>query len=357
MVVRCNAPLSDRSTPFGSTALGGALKRLAGLQKVRGPKGLTRVRVDNVVIQSQQACTVGSRDQDFAPTPRANSPSEQQLLMERETRVTFGAVPHALYGSPLPVKSWQMHDDQFLLRGEGHHYFLYRKGHGITIERGADADLTEESLWLNGSVYSAIASMNGLVPIHASAVSANDRVFAFTGPGGAGKSTLVAALVKHGFPMFCDDTLVLDLAQADGILCLPGHKRLKLRPDALELTGTEPQEKVSMTVDKFYALPQGDSVRSVLPMSELIFLEDGPEIAITPIVGAARLGKLHDEHQTARLHASAHLHGPAERFEHLDRLARRMRMSSFVRPRDPERFAEGVAMVADYIASRTGAAA
>ena len=101
---------------------------------------------------------------------------------------------------------------------------------GITSSGASDVDLSEESLWLNGSVYSAIASINGLLPIHASAVAHDGRVFAFTGPAGAGKSTLVAALASRGLPMFCDDTLVLDLSDPERIICLPGHKRLKLRP-------------------------------------------------------------------------------------------------------------------------------
>src|SRR5262249_53752414 len=102
--------------------------------------------------------------------------------MQRETRITYGEVPHTLFAEPLGEQAWHLLDDRFLLRGEGEHYFLYRKGAGITVERGAGADLTEESLWLNGSVYSAVASMNGLLPIHASAVALDDKVFAFTAP-------------------------------------------------------------------------------------------------------------------------------------------------------------------------------
>ena len=33
------------------------------------------------------------------------------------------------------------------------------------------------------------------------------------GSTGAGKSTLVAALTRRGLPMFCDDTLVMDLSE------------------------------------------------------------------------------------------------------------------------------------------------
>lgn len=269
--------------------------------------------------------------------------------MERETRVAYGPVPRALFGEPLGETTWQMLDDGFLLRGEGDHYFHYRVGKGITIERGEALDLSEESLWLNGSVYSAIASLNGLLPIHASAVAFDGRVFAFTGPGGAGKSTLVAALGDRGFPMFCDDTLVLDLSDPDRIACLPGHKRLKLTPHALELTGAAPVEKVSRTVDKFYARPPAGDVGVALPLSALLFLEDGPEPALRPIVGAERFMRMQDEHQTAHLFAAARKFDRADHFAHLSRLARQIPMIRLIRPRDASRFAAGISMAVQFM--------
>ena len=276
--------------------------------------------------------------------------SAAELMMQRETAVQYGPVPHSLSGEPLAEMSWQMLGGAFLLRGEGEHYFLYRKGDGVTVERGPDADVSEESLWLNGSVYAAVASLNGLLPIHASAVAFDGRVFAFSGPAGAGKSTLVAALGRHGLPLFCDDTLVLDLSDPERIVCLPGHKRLKLRPDAIGLTGAMPQEKVSKTVDKHYALPATGEVGVALPLGELIFLEDRPEPAIMPITGAERLVRLQDDHYTARLFDSARKFDRAAQFAHLARLARQIAMARFVRPLDRDRFDEGVALAARHVA-------
>jgi hypothetical protein len=279
------------------------------------------------------------------------SKTNAQLLMERETSVAYGRVPHSLYDTPLAETGWQLDGDRFLLRAEGEHYFYYRKGEGIIVERGAGADLTEESLWLNGSVYSAIASMNGLLPIHASAVAVGASVFAFTGPPGAGKSTIVAALASRGLPMFCDDTLVLDLSDPGRIVCLPGHKRLKLRPDAIEMTGATREEKVSTTVDKFYASPAAGDVGITLPLAELIFLKDGPGPVMTPITGAERIAWLQDDHQTTHLFAGAQRFDRIGQFDHLSRLARRIDMTRFVRPRDRARFAESVALAAEHVRS------
>lgn len=284
------------------------------------------------------------------------SVSAQSLLMARETRLVDAPVPRCLTDSPLPEQTWQLLEDRFLLRGVGEHYFYYRKGEGIAIHRGAGADLSEESLWLNGSLYSAIASINGLLPVHASAVACGGEVYAFTGPPGAGKSTLVAALGRHSLPMFCDDTLVLDLSDPGRITCLPGHKRLKLTEEALALTGAAREEKVSRTVDKFYAGPPAGDVGEVLPLAALVFLEDGPDIAITPIRGGEALARLQDDHYTATLFAAARRFDRAAHFAHLARLARQIALASFTRPRDSLQFGAGVALAAQYVTSGQGAA-
>ncbi len=272
-----------------------------------------------------------------------------ELLLERETRVSYGPVPDHLFDGPLQQMTWQMKSDEFLLRGEGEHYFFYRPGEGVTVQRGAAADLSEESLWLNGSVYAAVASMNGLLPIHASAVAFEGSVFAFTGPAGAGKSTLVAGLAKYGLQMFCDDTLVLDLSDPDRIICLPGHKRLKLRPDALELTGAVCEEKVSQTYDKYYAAPGAGTVGTALPIAELIYLEEGADPVILPILGSERFVRMQDEHQTSRLFETARQFDRGEQFAHRARLARQIMMARFIRPFDANLFDEGVSMVAQYV--------
>lgn len=278
-----------------------------------------------------------------------------ERLLERETQVTFGPVPTHLFGKPLEQMSWQMQDGAFLLRAEGDYYFYYQHGEGVTVHRGADADTSEESLWLNGSVYAAIASMNGLLPIHASAVAYNEQVFAFTGPAGAGKSTVAAALGRFGLPMFCDDTLVLDLSDPGQIMCLPGHKRLKLRPDALDLTGAAREEKVSRTYDKYYATPAAGTVGTALPLAELIFLEQGPDVAITRISGSERFVRMEDDHQTRYLFEAASRFGREEQFAHRARLARQITMMRFERPCDMARFEEGVALAAKHVMTQGSA--
>lgn len=270
-------------------------------------------------------------------------------LLAHEARVREGAVPHALAGRAVPPGSHLLLDDAFLLRTASGHAFHYVRGAGVTVERTAGADPAEQELWLNGSVYAAIAAINGFLPFHASAVAWDGRVYALSGPSGAGKSTLAAALGRHGLPLFCDDTLVLDLSDPAGVRCLPGHKRLKLSDEALALTGARGQEKVGPMIAKRYAEPAGGTVQAVLPLARLIFLADGEPVRLDRVDGARRIALLDDDHYTASYVALARRASPSERFAWLAALAARIPMQRLTRPRDAARFAALTAQLADWI--------
>jgi hypothetical protein len=282
------------------------------------------------------------------------SKSAAQLLMERETRVKYGAIDLGIFGFNVEPGQSHIDADRFLLRTPAGLDYFYDKGNGITISRGDQGDHSEEQLWLNGSVYSAVASINGFMPIHASAVANDGKVFAFTGPSGSGKSSLIAALGGLGLPMFCDDTLILDLSDPDRIICLPGHKRLKLTRSAIEVTGAELEERVARDLDKYYARPPGGDVSSPLPLSELLFLEQGSPPSIEPLSGSERFVRTQDEHYTAELFAAAQRFDRVAIFQHRARLARQISMARFVRPWDIRRFGEGVTLAARYVTSDRG---
>lgn len=232
--------------------------------------------------------------------------------------------------------------------GTGFHIF-YRKGDGVTIERELGADPAEEQLWVNGSTYAAIAAINGFLPIHASAVAWRGQAYAFAGPSGSGKSTLVAALGHHGLPMVCDDTMILDATDTQEILCFPGHKRLKLKNDALFLAKLEGQEKVGKMISKYYAEPVGEPYARPLPLAGIFYLEDAEAVSIEAITGARRIACLDDDHYTAELYALARSEDPAARLGHLGAIASRIAMNRLGRPIDRSRFAASTAAIAAHI--------
>ncbi len=269
---------------------------------------------------------------------RCADPHPAIALLRRESRTRAGSVPRALDGQAVaPGQAW-LAGDAFLLRTRSGYGYHYAKGEGVTVEREPWADPLEQALWLAGSVYSAIAAIHGLLPVHASAVAWQGRVHAFTGASGAGKSTLTAALGAHGLPLFCDDTLVLDISDPATIICLPGHKRLKLTGEAVRLTGAVVEGHVGSMTGKFYCTPPGGTFGEALPLANLAFIEDGGPVSFAPIAGAERLARLNDDHFTAINFAVARGLDLAGRFALLARLAPAIAMTRLTRPRDPARF-------------------
>ena len=124
----------------------------------------------------------------------ARTPAMTMELMSRETRRQYGPVPLALNGRSIEEDQSIFANGKFALRTDNGYSFLYVPGEGILVDRSNDVDASEEQIWLNGRVYAAVACLNGLYPIHASAVAVDGRVHAFTGASGAGKLTLVASL-------------------------------------------------------------------------------------------------------------------------------------------------------------------
>ena len=215
-------------------------------------------------------------------------------VLRRERRVSDGPVPNKLDRGSFDT-GWAITPEAFLVR---HEQFaaIYRKGEGITLDRGTAAPGMID-LWLNGTIYAAIACLNGLFPIHASAVAVGNKLYAFTGPSGGGKSTLVTALGQLGLPLFCDDTLVLDL-RGDALLALPGHKRVKLWPESLALLGMEGTELVSDDYRKFFISTSASDVAEPRKLSGLIHLEWGDEIAWRALSASERFVAFDDDHYT-----------------------------------------------------------
>lgn len=90
-----------------------------------------------------------------------------------------------------------------------------------------------------------VMNLRGLESLHATAIAVGERVCAFIGTAGTGKSTLAASFQLDGYPSVCDDCLVLR-ETTDAIMVTPGYPGVRLWEDSLEALALKDEPKVSV---------------------------------------------------------------------------------------------------------------
>jgi hypothetical protein len=94
--------------------------------------------------------------------------------------------------------------------------------------------LEDALTYLLGPIFGFILRIRGFTAFHASAAVINGYAVAFVGSGGAGKSTIVAALARAGHRVLSDDVAVLE--EASGTFRIkPSYPQIRLWPDSVSV--------------------------------------------------------------------------------------------------------------------------
>jgi len=110
---------------------------------------------------------------------------------------------------------------------DGLQFWLDRSGREVwgLLPHGFSTD--DALSYLLGPVLGVLLRLRGTVCLHASAIVFEDRVIAFVGGEGAGKSTTAAAFSSSGYRVVTDD--IVALTERDGrFRVLPGYRHLCL---------------------------------------------------------------------------------------------------------------------------------
>jgi hypothetical protein len=79
----------------------------------------------------------------------------------------------------------------------------------------------------------AVLLQRGIIPLHASAIKINNRLVLFSGASHAGKSTVLAELMKKGYTAFSDDIVVCS-ADNSHVNASASYPMLKLWDDTID---------------------------------------------------------------------------------------------------------------------------
>ncbi len=118
----------------------------------------------------------------------------------------------------------------FAVDRHGREVVLCRAGPGVS-------ELTLRHVLLDW-VLALVLCLRGKQVLHASSIVTPDGLCAFAGPSGAGKSTLAASFIAAGYPLLCDDCLVVEKsAEAGRFECTPAYPGLRLWDDSVDALG------------------------------------------------------------------------------------------------------------------------
>ncbi len=124
-------------------------------------------------------------------------------------------------------------------------FYRFRYGDGIMFEISSDGEnvrgswpskmsLEDALTYLLGPIFGFILRIRGFTALHASAAIINGYAVAFIGRGGAGKSTIVAALARAGHGVLSDDIAVLE--ETSGTFRIkPSYPQIRLWPGSVSI--------------------------------------------------------------------------------------------------------------------------
>jgi hypothetical protein len=218
-------------------------------------------------------------------------PCAEQTAAIGEVVVRMGAVPLHLDEAPLAKPTIEVSPHAVLLKprvdGRDLGRILVRGGREIRLAPETGVPLAPLQAFILGSGMGAVCFQNGLLPLHASAVSSSSGAIAFAGDAGAGKSTMASALAARGLAPLADDVSVIQLAH--GAVVYPGPPVTRLAADSSCALGfPAPAEAAISRGDKVqYRNPSPATANEPKSLRAIYLLElcaaGGPEIE--PVTG------------------------------------------------------------------------
>ena len=256
---------------------------------------------------------------------------------EPDINIRFGRVPDSLEGPKKAGVRFQAKPDCLLLKVDNIAKYLASNGNQVIVEKSPGAEDGEIRLFLLSSVFGALLHQRGLLPLHASAIKADDKCVVFCGASGNGKSTIAKAFIKRGYDLHADDICVISVNNEGIPLVYPGYPQLKLWQDALIETGEKPASysRVRRVLDKF-AVPAKDQFNNnplILKKIYILQLYNKSEIEISAITGMEKFNVL--KNHTYRVKFIEGLEKEVSHFKTVGIIGNQVPISRVERPRKP----------------------
>jgi hypothetical protein len=174
--------------------------------------------------------------------------------------------------------------------------FLIRDGKEIIVENDEKSDSDACALFILGTCIGALLLQRGLIPIHGSALSLEDKEIIITGQSGAGKSTLTASLNKRGYSFLADDIAALQVEESGDSWIMPAFPKQKLwRDTAIQILGSvDSLERIQGVRDKFHVPMASQFITTKKKLRALFEISVHPkdDVEVVEVKGSEKLSTI-----------------------------------------------------------------
>ncbi len=155
---------------------------------------------------------------------------EQPVAKNLEQRQWYVSAYIAENGKPA-LRIWQILGNSssyfWLQYSDGTEFVVDRYGSQIWAIWSDELTVEDTATYLLGPILGWVLRLRGVTCLHASAVAVENKVVAFLGDAGAGKSTTAAAFAQQGYPILSDDVLAL-VDRESSFWVQPAYPRVRL---------------------------------------------------------------------------------------------------------------------------------
>lgn len=151
-----------------------------------------------------------------------------------DVRVRLRPTPLTLEGGRAVGTTCESDGRRLLCRLPGIGRFLSTDGNTLDLEPDTGVTASDLMALALGTGWGALLHQRGLFPMRAAAIAIDGRAVIICGGGGAGKSTLAAALAQSGATVLCDDVAALGIDSHGAPQLRPERRCVQLAARAID---------------------------------------------------------------------------------------------------------------------------
>lgn len=192
----------------------------------------------------------------------------------------IGKVPDKIIGTSISLKkfSYTVNERELLFKANDVASYYAFDGLKVIIEPFEPIeDKREIRLYVLATVMAAILLHRRMLPVHASAIKQNDKLVLITGQSHAGKSTVLAGLLKKSYTVFSDDVVVMNKDKENSsTLAAASYPMIKLWDDTMDKLDDpsfgDRSFRIQKDIDKYGFFFHGNFDKERYPIEKIFIL-------------------------------------------------------------------------------------